>query len=118
MSQAYSSKTTLIRNLSVCISHLESFSEAPEEYHTLCTKASRHIVRALEEALEPSNAVATNTAERSILSPLNANSEDSHIQPWIAELDLLNSEVFDNFDISTWTNDFEYTGAIGGWTNF
>jgi hypothetical protein len=81
-------------------------------------KASKHITRALEEVLEPSNAVATNMEERSILSPLNANGEDANIQPWMAELDSLNSEVFDNFDISTWMNDLEYTGAIGGWTNF
>ena len=118
MSQAYLSRTTLIRNLSVCISHLESFSEAPEEFRGLCSKASKHITRALEEVLEPSNAAATDTEERSTLSPVNANGEDANIQPWIAELDLLNSEVFDNFDISTWTNDLEYTGAIGGWANF
>lgn len=102
----------------MCISHLESFSEAPALYHALCTKASRHITRALEEVLEPSSAVAISTEERSTLSPLDANGEESNIRPWIAELDLLNSEVFNNFDISTWTNDLEYTGAIGGWTDF
>ena len=118
MSQAYSSRTILIRNPSVCISYLENFSETPEIYHALCTKASKHISRALEEVLEPSNAVATSTEERSALSPLNANGEEANIQPWIAELDLLNPEVSDNFDISTWTNDLEYTGAIRGWTNF
>ncbi|KAF2108880.1 hypothetical protein BDV96DRAFT_605314 [Lophiotrema nucula] len=118
IAQAYSSRTTLIRNLAVCISHLESFSEAPEIYHALCTKASNHISRAMEEVLEPSNAVATRTEERSTLSPLNANGKEANIQPWIAELDLLNPEVFDNFDISTWRNDLEYTGAIGGWTIF
>lgn len=117
VSQAYASKTTLIRNLSVCISHLESFTEASEEYNAVCTKASRHITRALEEVLEPSEAVVPDTEERSNLVPLQDNGEDSTIQPWVAELDLLNSEVFDNFDISTWTNDLDYTGGIGGWTD-
>jgi hypothetical protein len=81
-------------------------------------KVSKHISRTLEEVLEPSNTVATNTEEWSILSPLSAGGEDADIQPWITELNLLNAEVFDNVDIFTWTNDFEYTGAIGGWTNF
>ncbi|KAJ4370050.1 hypothetical protein N0V83_005814 [Neocucurbitaria cava] len=117
VSQPYPSRTTLIRNLSVCVSHLESFSEGPEIYHTLCTKASKNITRALEEVLEPPNAFATSAEEGSTLSPLNVNVEEANNPPWLAELDSLNSEVFHNFDISTWTNDLWYTGAIGGWTN-
>jgi hypothetical protein len=118
MPQARPSRTTLVRSLSVCISHLESFSEAPAMYQALCMKASKHITRALEEVLEPANAVATRIEEQSPLSPLNANVDDFNVRPWMVELDLLNSEVFDNFDITTWTNDLEYTGTIGGWTNF
>lgn len=87
-------------------------------YHALCTKASKNITRALEEVLEPPNTFATGAEEGSTLSPLNVNSEEANNSPWIAELDLLNSEVFHNFDISTWTNDLGYTGAISGWANF
>ena len=112
MSQLYPTRTTLIRNLSVCTSHLDSFSEAPAVYHSLCTKASKHITRALEEVLEPSNAIATSTEERSAVSPLHIDGEGA------TELDLPNTEVFDDFDISAWTHDLEYTGAIGGWTDF
>ena len=112
------SKTTLIRYLSVCVSHLESFSEAPEIIRVLCTKASTHVTRALEEVLEPSSPVVGSIEAQSAISPRNAIDEEDNVQPWIAELESLNFEVFDNFDISMWTNDLEYSGAIRGWTNF
>jgi hypothetical protein len=87
-------------------------------YQALCTKASKYITRALEEVLEPANTVATNPEEQPTLPSLHANSEEINVQSWMAELDLLNSEVFNNFDITTWTNDLEYDGAIGSWTTF
>lgn len=87
-------------------------------YQALCTKASKFITRALEEVLEPANTAAANPEEHSNLPSLHANGEEINIQPWMAELDLLNSEVFDNFDITTWTNDLEYNGAIGSWPTF
>lgn len=102
----------------MCISHLESFTDAPEQYQALCTKASQHISRALEEVLEPSNAVSSNTEEHSVPCLMNVSGEDANVQPWIAELDLLNSEVFDNLDISTWANGLDNTWSIGGWANF
>jgi len=68
--------------------------------------------------LEPSHAVPTSTEEHSVLRSLDFGGGDANVQPWVAELDFLNSGVFDNLDISTWTNGLDNTWSIGGWADF
>lgn len=123
------SKTTLIRNLSVFIAHLESFSTSGDTNSAVCLEASKPLSRALDEALEPPGVPVSGDIEsqNSALTRGNYNNNThSSAQQWVSDpgntstvdLDTFSHGTFDNFDLSTWINGIDWTGTASDWTDF
>ena len=123
------SRTTLIRNMSVFIAHLESFSKVGDAKSAVCSEASRSLSRALDEVLEPAASLVRGGTE-TLMSASTTGVENNGItaadQPLLPAQDNLSAidfeafslGTFDNLDLSTWINDIDWIGTSGNWTDF
>lgn len=124
------SRSTLIRNLSMFVSHLQSICSPGDGDYKICVQASKAMSRVLDEVLEGPGA---SNAEPQ--TPISASNEavvdvqavlNSSIQPLlngaetadIGDLDMLGGEGLDEFDLSTWIKNIDWTVTGGEWSAF
>ncbi|KAK4497697.1 hypothetical protein PRZ48_010350 [Zasmidium cellare] len=123
-------RATLIRTLSVYVSHLDSIYRPGEGEYAICVQASKTISRVLDEVLDPSSSSKEATA--SVAAPqtpvsVSAGGETqqpaafSSSQPLSLgadDLDLLNADALEGFDFSSWVKNINWTETGCEWSTF
>lgn len=102
----------LIRSLSVFVSQLESICGPGEANYDLCIQASKAISRTLDEVLDPPQYAST---------PAPATPAQSAVMNdnlGMMDLDVLNPESWENFDLSAWAKNIDWTSTGGEWSTF
>ena len=130
------SRASLIRHLSVFVSHLESICDYSERNYTICMQASKAITRALDEVLDmpatPAAAAASNVTPQTPVSTNENNNVPGPLatpalsasQPVMldtnmsVDADLFNGDLLDGFDLSSWVKNIDWTGTGGEWSTF
>ncbi|KAJ5289691.1 uncharacterized protein N7443_009944 [Penicillium atrosanguineum] len=113
--------SNLIRNLSVLVSHLENVCSHRETNHTFCIQASKAISRKLDNILNepimpasstPFNALqGLNTPSKAYPAPGMSNNT-----PYGGdELDLLDMDDLDGFDLANWVTDVDLDTLDSSW---
>ena len=102
-------RATLIRNLIVFVSQLESIRGPGEANHDVCVQASRTISRTIDEVLEQDTALPGQAP----VTPVMGNGQADGV-----DLGALHSEDWDNFDLSNWIKNVDWTSTGGEWSIF
>lgn len=108
--------STLIRNLSVLVSQLETVSSPSETNHVFCIKASKAISRKLDHILDSfTTASSTKPPDRipepvPTLPALNTTT--------MTDMDTTSFVDFDHFDLADWAINFDISTMSDEWTMF
>ncbi|KAJ5684561.1 uncharacterized protein N7477_000906 [Penicillium maclennaniae] len=113
--------STLLRNLSVLVSHLENVCRHGDTNHTFCIQASKAISRKLDiilsEPQKPASSIpfnasqGFNTPSQSLVTP----GMPSEISPGAGELGLLDMKDLDSFDLANWVIDVDLDTFGSSW---
>jgi hypothetical protein len=102
---------TLIRNLIVFVSQLESIRGPEEANYDICVQASRAISRTLDDLLEqaiaPPGQAPVTPAQPQVIA-------NEHVD--VDDLGALNPDDWENFDLSNWIKSIDWTSAGGEWS--
>lgn len=108
--------STLIRNLSVLVSQLETVSGPSETNHVFCIKASKAISRKLDHILD-------SFATASVTRPSDHVPEPVLTLPALntatmTDIDTTSFVDFDDFDLADWAINFDIGTMSDEWTMF
>ncbi|KAJ6138290.1 hypothetical protein N7471_004776 [Penicillium samsonianum] len=111
--------STLIRNLSVLGSQLETVSSPSETNHVFCIKASKAISRKLDRILDNfTTAGSTKTPDR-LLEPVpTLPTLYSSSTTTITDIDMTGFVDFDHFDLADWAINFDLGTMSDEWNMF
>ncbi|OQD84428.1 hypothetical protein PENANT_c013G03007 [Penicillium antarcticum] len=110
--------SNLIRNLSVLVSQLENFSSPRETNQLFCLKASKVISRKLNNILENFPISDSAMPTKRTPEPDTANLTTDEIFTSIPDIDTINIEDFDPFDIADWAINFDLGAMSDDWAIF
>ncbi|CAK3812188.1 transcription factor C6 like [Lecanosticta acicola] len=114
------SRSTLLRHLSVFISHLDSICSPGDGNYELCIQASKVLSRILDEILDTPNASSSSTFQETpdLLTASNANvATQANTDNMSVMMDMDNfadnGEDLDGIDLAAWVKSIDWT-SIGG----
>lgn len=112
--------SALIRNISVLASQLESSASPRERNQVFCLQAAKAITEKLDKILDkfattnplaaPEITTSTDVSPMSILTP-NAGSSGDY-----GEIDAINLEDYENFDLLSWAINVDLENSASNWT--
>lgn len=102
-------RSTLIRDLAVFVSQLDSMAASSESNAEACGQASRAISRTLDDLLNAPLMAAT-------LEPATAAKAANVADDDLQRVDL--DAMFDDVDLADWIKSIEGTSSSIGWYNF
>jgi hypothetical protein len=123
-------RATLVRTLSVYVSHLDSICKPGDKEYNVCVQASQAIARVLDEVLDPptSSAVTTSftTGPQTLVSTTAgresqqapAFSPSQPIALGADGFDFLNVDGLEGFDLSSWVKNIDWTETGSEWGTF
>ncbi|KAL1307017.1 hypothetical protein AAFC00_005644 [Neodothiora populina] len=123
------SRSTLIRNLSVFIFHLESFGSHGEMNYSICAKASKVISRVLDGVLDSPNLASAHSSDPHSSFDIHEDTSTAVIPPaeplspdggsiGAVDLPILDDEGLDEFNLPDWVSQIDWTGTSGQWSTF
>ena len=108
--------STLIRNLSVLVSQLETVSSPSETNHVFCIKASKAISRKLDHILDSfttaSSTQPPDLVPEPVLTPPALNTTT------MTDINTTSFVDFDHFDLADWAINFDIGTMSDEWTMF
>lgn len=124
-------RATLVRTLSVYVSHLDSICRPGDGDYNICVQASKSISRVLDEVLDPSSASgASATSAVAPQTPVSVAAGGESQQAAAAfsssqqmlldadDFDLLNADGLEGFDLSSWVKNIDWTETGCEWSTF
>lgn len=113
--------SAVIRNLSVLASQLESVASSRERNQSFCLQAAKAITEKLDKILDkfatskfqatPDVATSTDVSPMSVLTP----NIDSSLGGGAGEIDAINLDDYENFDLMSWAIDFDLGNTASNW---
>ncbi|KAL4746049.1 hypothetical protein BDW72DRAFT_207673 [Aspergillus terricola var. indicus] len=114
--------SAVIRNLSVLASQLETVASSRERNQVFCLQAAKAITEKLDKILDkfatskfqatPNVATSTDVCPMSVLTPYT----DSSLAGGVGEIDAINLDNYENFDLMSWAIDFDLGNMASDWT--
>jgi hypothetical protein len=123
-------RATLVRTMSVYVSHLDSICKPGDGEYSVCMQASQAISRVLDEVLDPptSSAVTTGfTIGSQTLVSTSASRESQQAPAFsssrpitlsVDEFEFLNVDGLEGSDISSWVKNIDWTETGSEWGTF
>ncbi|KAE9367110.1 hypothetical protein N431DRAFT_83075 [Stipitochalara longipes BDJ] len=123
-------RATLVRTLSVYVSHLDSICKPGDGDYNVCVQASQTISRVLDEVLDPPTSSAVTTSFMTGPQTLMSTTAGCEVQQAPAfpssqpialsvdGFDFLNVDGLEGFDLSTWVKNIDWTETGSEWNTF
>ncbi|CAI7584241.1 unnamed protein product [Penicillium discolor] len=108
--------STLIRNLSVLVSQLETVSSPSETNHVFCIKASKAISRKLDHILDSFTTASTTKPPDLVPEPVPTLPALNNTT--MTDIDATSFVDFDHFDLADWAINFDIGTMSDEWTMF
>lgn len=122
-------RATLVRTLSVYVSHLDSICRPGDGDYNICVQASKAISRVLDEVLDPSPSTKEVTASAGApQTPMSTTAGGESQQPaafssssqqtalGADDFDLFNADGLEGFDFSSWVKNINWTETGCEWS--
>lgn len=105
-------RASLIRTLSVFVSQLDTACDGGDTNYDVCMRASKAISRSLDEVLNSQTPASAGLPASPDHTPhMTAATDDM-------AFDNLASSIWDDYDLSGWMKDIDWSGLGAEWSNF
>jgi hypothetical protein len=112
--------SAIIRNLSVLASQLESVASPRERNRAFCLQAAKAITEKLDKILDKfaaNNSLATpDITTSNDLSPMSILTPNIGSSCGWGEIDAINLEDYENFDMLSWAINVDLGSTVSDWT--
>lgn len=106
-------RATLIRNLIIFASLLESNRGPGDANYDICMQASKALSRTMDDVLEqataPPGQIPVTPAQPQVMA-------NEHVD--VSDMDILDSADWENFDLTNWIKNIDWTSTGGEWSTF